>query len=144
MDKQREQFEAIANAPLERHPIYADQYENVRTQDLWNLWQAALSTQHSAPTGEVELPVVKTWHDRMMDFDGDGDPQIQCMYEEIDDLRAALRAYGQRAEFDVAALLKLLSEQKAEASARDGDWWRGYGAALHWISKTVSEGDKDA
>lgn len=41
----RAAFERIANAPLARHSIYTDQYDNTRTQDLWSMFQAALSWQ---------------------------------------------------------------------------------------------------
>ena len=40
------------------------------------------------------------------------------------------------AAVDVVALL---DEQKAEVKQRNGDWWRGYEAALHWIGKAIEE-----
>lgn len=36
-------------------------------------------------------------------------------------------------------ILALLAEQKADVKQRDGDWWRGYEAALHWIGKSITE-----
>lgn len=40
-------------------------------------------------------------------------------------------------------ILKILAGQKAEAKTHDGDWWRGYEAALYWISKAISDNQKD-
>ena len=34
---------------------------------------------------------------------------------------------------------KLLSDHFEYAQNRDGDWYRGYGAALHWIKKAISD-----
>jgi len=58
--------------------------------------QDSAAPQDNVP-GVSELPMVKTWEERFTHYKGIGDPQIQCMYAEIDDLRAALRAYEQRA-----------------------------------------------
>lgn len=37
-----------------------------------------------------------------------------------------------------------LDEQKEFAKSRDGDWWRGYGAALHWVGKELSDKQEKA
>jgi hypothetical protein len=36
-------------------------------------------------------------------------------------------------------LVTLLSEQRAAVKLRDGEWWRGYEAALHWIGKSIED-----
>lgn len=37
----RDTFERTVNAPLQRHAIYADQYSDMRTQELWSIWQVS-------------------------------------------------------------------------------------------------------
>jgi hypothetical protein len=40
---------------------------------------------------------------------------------------------------DAVDVVALLDEQKSDVKARNGDWWRGYEAALHWIGKAIKE-----
>lgn len=68
---------------------------------------------HSAPTGEVELPVVKTWQERMQEEfgpDTSGWKPDAYMIGEIKDLRAALRAYGQRAAVAVPSVQQFITQ----------------------------------
>lgn len=52
---ERAAFELVANAPLKRHAIYTDQYEDVRTQDLWSIWQARAALQQPGQADKVAI-----------------------------------------------------------------------------------------
>jgi hypothetical protein len=104
MNKQREQFEAwvlttgVFNDSGLTRSEHSGEYHRAPLQLMYQAWQAAIYTQHSAPTGEVELPVVKTWQERAQNIRPVAITlREQYMDQEIADLRAALRAYGQRA-----------------------------------------------
>ena len=48
LSKSRARFEQICNAPTERHRIYTDQYKDLRAQELWSIWNAAINFAQQA------------------------------------------------------------------------------------------------
>jgi hypothetical protein len=43
-------------------------------------------------------------------------------------------------------IISTLTEQREDVKKRDGEWWRGYESALHWITKAItdkSEGENE-
>jgi len=111
-----------------------------------------------------ELPVVKTWQERLP-LCPSKDEMVACVLAEVVDLRAALRAYGQRAavpimdgkhkQFEAWAksngyCVDMKGNQKAYPSANTQSAWEIWQAAIDTqysvpgISKNIAEGGKDA